>query len=115
MTTPSPTFETPWHAQAFGLTVHLHEQGLFDWPTWTEAFARTLKRRGLSKSLDGGDDYYSAWLETLEALLTDAGHADAAEISRLKTAWETAYLTTPHGQPVNLETEQPVAGSGRPC
>jgi len=84
------------------MTVHLNAQGVFDWPSWTEAFSQTLRRHGLSKSLDGGDDYFLAWLETLEAMTNSTGQTDAAELARLKSAWEEAYLATPHGQPVTL-------------
>ena len=32
---------------------------------------KPAKRNGLKKDLDGGDDYFHAWLETLEALLAE--------------------------------------------
>ncbi|WP_420584357.1 nitrile hydratase accessory protein [Ruegeria sp.] len=99
---PEPAFAEPWHAQVFAVTVALNEAGRFDWPDWAARFSETLKRHGLSRDLDGGDDYFHAWLETLEQLLTDQGTAGAAEITNLRNAWEEAYLTTPHGQPVRL-------------
>lgn len=100
---PAPRpFAAPWHAQLFALTVHLNEAGLFDWPDWAAAFGATLKRHGIEKELDGGDDYYTAWLETLEQLLAGLGLAGAGELSVLKQAWEEAYLATPHGAPVRL-------------
>jgi nitrile hydratase accessory protein len=103
---PQP-FAAPWHAQLFALTVHLNEAGVFAWAHWAEAFGATLKRHGLQKELDGGeldggDDYYAAWLETLEAVLAARGLAEAADLAALKTAWEQAYLRTPHGQAVQL-------------
>ena len=99
---PEPVFTQPWHAQVFALTVHLNEAGQFAWPDWTARFSRTLARHGLARELDGGDDYFTAWLETLEELLADLGQADPAEVDRLHAAWESAYLTTPHGAPVRL-------------
>ncbi len=99
---PEPVFAEPWHAQVFAVTVALNEAGRFDWPDWAERFSGTLKRNGLNRDLDGGDDYFHAWLETLEALLAEKGDAPKQDVADVKTAWEDAYLTTPHGQPVRL-------------
>ena len=99
---PEPAFAEPWHAQLFALTVHLHDQGQFSWPDWTTRFGATLARHGLSRELDGGDDYFAAWLETLETLLAEEGTAPPAAVEDLRQAWEEAYLSTPHGQPVHL-------------
>lgn len=102
MTRPEPVFAEPWHAQLFALTVHLNEAGHFNWPDWAAAFGETLKQRGLSKELDGGDDYFLAWLATLENFLAGRGMAEAAEVDAFKQAWTQAYLSTPHGEPVHL-------------
>ncbi|MEM6372448.1 MAG: nitrile hydratase accessory protein [Pseudomonadota bacterium] len=99
---PEPAFEAPWHAQLFALTVHLNERGVFAWPDWAERFGATLKVHGLHRDLNGGDDYFMAWLETLEAVLSDAGVADANTLRDLRAAWRDAYLSTPHGAPVTL-------------
>lgn len=99
---PEPVFEHPWHAQAFALTVHLNERGRFTWGQWVTRFSATLSRHGLSKELNGGDDYFAAWLETLEAILTEEGTASTAEIDCTRADWEKAYLETPHGAPVKL-------------
>lgn len=100
--TPEPTFEEPWHAQVFALTVHLNESGHFAWPDWAERFGATLATHGLSRDLNGGSDYFDAWLETLENMLKDKGLAEGSALGTLKSAWESAYLSTPHGQPVVL-------------
>lgn len=99
---PEPAFEAPWHAQAFGLTVALNEAGYFAWTDWADRFSATLARRGLERDLNGGDDYFACWLETLEALATEKGWAEAAKLAQLRDAWEAAYLRTPHGAPVRL-------------
>ncbi|MGX9350734.1 nitrile hydratase accessory protein [Shimia sp. W99] len=99
---PDPVFEAPWHAQVFALTVFLNEAGHFDWPDWTERFGATLKQHGVSRALDGGDDYFAAWLETLEAMLRENGMAGADAVEAMRAAWEAAYLNTPHGAPVKL-------------
>lgn len=99
-----PTFQEPWHAQLFALTVHLNEAGRFAWPDWAARFSATLKAHGMAKDLDGGDDYFTAWLETLEVLLVEKGWAEAAQVAQMRDAWEQAYLRTPHGAPVHLDT-----------
>lgn len=101
MKTPA-RFDEPWQAQLFALTVALNEAGHFAWADWTEAFGATLKAHGAGRALDGGADYYAAWLETLEALLDRTGMAARDEARTTKAAWEEAYLSTPHGQPVRL-------------
>lgn len=103
MSAPEPVFEAPWHAQAFAVAVHLNEQGLFSWPEWAAVFSETLARHGADKALNGGDDYFHAWIDALERICADKGLAQAAALADLKTQWEQAYLTTPHGAPVHLK------------
>lgn len=100
---PDPVFEAPWHAQVFALTVHLNETGHFEWSDWARRFGATLARNGVNRMLNGGEDYFAAWLQTLEAFLSEAGLADAGTLEELRRAWEQAYLHTPHGQPVSLD------------
>ncbi|WP_264210347.1 nitrile hydratase accessory protein [Leisingera thetidis] len=99
---PEPVFAEPWHAQVFALTVHLNEAGRFSWAGWAQRFSATLKRHGLSRELDGGEDYFRAWLETLEMFLAEQGAVPAAEAEAMRRRWEDAYLSTPHGAPVQL-------------
>lgn len=99
---PEPNFAEPWHAQIFALTVHLNESGVFAWNDWAQTFGATLKSHGLSRELNGGSDYFDAWLEALETLLTTKGLADAKQLGVLRDAWTSAYLSTPHGMPVTI-------------
>jgi nitrile hydratase accessory protein len=100
--TPEAPFAEPWQAELFALTVALSDAGHFTWGTWTEAFGATLKRHGAARPLDGGADYYAAWLETLEGLLDGAGLAPKPLAADMRRRWEAAYLSTPHGHPVRL-------------
>ena len=102
MSAPEPVFEARWHAELFALTVHLNEVGRFAWPDWADRFSATLKRHGVDKNLNGGDDYFDAWLETLEAYLSETGAALPQDVAQMRDAWEQAYLSTPHGEPVSL-------------
>lgn len=99
---PTPVFEAPWHAQAFALAVYLNERGVFGWPEWTHVFGAVLADHGLAKDLDGGDDYFLAWVAALEQICTDKGVAELDALSALKASWERAYLVTPHGAPVRI-------------
>lgn len=106
-----PVFAEPWHATLFALTVHLNETGRLDWPDWAARLGATLRRHGVSRELDGGDDYFKAWLETLETLLAESGTAPADQVAAMHRAWALAYETTGHGQPVRLgdtPTQAPV-------
>ncbi|WP_323034741.1 nitrile hydratase accessory protein [Pararhodobacter sp.] len=87
-------FLAPWHAQVFGLTVALHERGMFDWPTWAQALGAQLKAEG---------EYWEAWLAALEGLLAARGVAVPADINALAEQWQDAAHATPHGQPILLE------------
>jgi nitrile hydratase accessory protein len=88
-------FTEPWQAQAFALTIALHERGVFTWGEWAQAL-------GASVRLADGEAYYAAWLAALESLLTAKGVTDAGALCDLKAAWADAYRHTPHGKPVEL-------------
>jgi len=103
-TEPEHEFEAPWHAEVFALTVHLNEAGIFTWPEWAAQFGAALAEAGLEKELDGGQDYYLIWLDTLACILEQKGHADRKTLARLADEWEEAYRQTPHGKPVCLSS-----------
>ena len=93
------TFEEPWQAQAFALTVGLHAAGVFTWPEWSQTLAEEIAQLGQR----GTEDYFGCWLNALETLLTEKGVATRSELTVLASAWREAYRTTPHGQPVRLD------------
>ena len=98
----APVFDQPWQADLFAVTVCLNEQGHFSWSEWTGWFGTGLARRGLEKQLNGGEDYFLVWLETLEAVLPRLDMASIDQLASVKNAWQNAYLATPHGAPVRL-------------
>ena len=104
---PEKVFDAPWHAEVFALAVHLNEGGYFDWPEWAGRFGENLAaaktvKIGVGEGLDGSDDYYQIWLQTLIELLQEKGLVDAKMLASIKAQWREAYLTTPHGKPVHL-------------
>ena len=103
MNTPTPpaSFEAPWHGQAFALAVALNEAGVFGWPEWTQAFGDSLDALRKDQPLDGSDDYYTAWIATLERILCDKNVVAATALTQMKSNWTDAFNTTPHGKPVH--------------
>ncbi len=92
-----PAFAAPWHARAFALAVAQNEEGRFSWSGWTARFAKTLRHNGLPRSLGGGDDYFLAWLETLESILVDGGMIAHGEIELVEAELIRDQATKPHG------------------
>ena len=104
---PEKAFDAPWHAEVFALAVHLNEGGYFDWLEWTSRFGQNLAaanavKMGAGEGLDGSDDYYQIWLQTLIELMQEKELVDAKMLASLKAQWRDAYLRTPHGAPVHL-------------
>ena len=103
---PKKAFDAPWHAEVFALAVHLNEGGYFDWPEWAARFGENLAAKtvkiGVGEGLDGSDDYYQIWLQTLIELMQEKGLVDAKMLASIKAQWRDAYLQTPHGKPVQL-------------
>ncbi len=97
-----PVFAEPWQAQAFALTLKLHEAGHFTWAEWAETLGAEIDAARASGDPDLGDTYYRHWLAALERLVSEKGLAQRGELGTRKAAWKRAFLNTPHGQPVVL-------------
>lgn len=97
-----PVFSEPWQAEAFAMTVALHERGLFSWTEWAERLSAEVKKPGAATD---GSDYYERWLAALERLLTEKGFAGRDEVDTVAAAWERAAHATPHGKPIVLEND----------
>jgi nitrile hydratase accessory protein len=93
-----PVFAEPWQAQAFALTVKLHEAGAFTWPEWAAALSEELK----ADPADDGSRYYDHWLAALEQLVVERQLAGFDALQTRKADWADAYRRTPHGKPVEL-------------
>jgi len=97
-----PVFREPWEAQAFAMTLKLHESGLFTWAEWTEALSAEIAAAQRAGDPDLGDTYYTHWLAALEKLVTARGGLSGDEVAMRIEEWRRAYLNTPHGRPVEL-------------
>jgi nitrile hydratase accessory protein len=98
----SPPFRAPWEAQAFALTIALHDKGLFTWGEWTAALAAEIARAQQAGDPDTGETYYHHWLAALEHIVAQKDLLDAAALRRYRDAWHRAALRTPHGLPIML-------------
>ena len=99
----SPVFREPWEAQAFAMTLLLHQRGLFSWSEWAAALAAQIRQAQAAGDADRGDTYYHHWLAALESLVTARGASSPEELSSYRRAWLHAADRTPHGQPIDLE------------
>jgi nitrile hydratase accessory protein len=97
-----PVFREPWEAQAFALTVALHEQGAFSWPEWSAALAEEIDAAQGTGDPDTGDSYYHHWLRALERLVAERRLTDAETLERYRCAWKHAAERAPHGTPIEL-------------
>lgn len=106
-----PVFGAPWQAQAFALTLALHERSLFTWPEWAQLLATCIAAAPAQPAEDAGDAYYRQWLAALEQMVARIGASTAPELARYRAAWDHAADRTPHGQPIELRPDDFVTRS----
>ncbi|HEX9446930.1 MAG TPA: nitrile hydratase accessory protein [Dongiaceae bacterium] len=97
-----PIFAEPWQAQAFAMTIALHERGLFTWPEWAAALSAAIKTAQAAGDADLGNTYYQHWLAALEALIVLKRVSSVEAMRDCRDAWDRAAQATPHGQPIAL-------------
>src|SRR3954468_3844742 len=100
-----PVFREPWEAQAFAMTLALHERGLFTWPEWAATLAQEVKRAQTGGDPDTGETYYTHWLNALERLVAEKKVTTQVDLRRYRDAWDRAADRTPHGQPIELRAD----------
>lgn len=95
-------FDEAWHAQTLALADTLVRAGHFSAHDWAGALGAALATAGQNGAPDTQETYYHAALSALETLT--ARHTELADkdLKKRKSAWEKAYLNTPHGKPVRL-------------
>ncbi len=105
-----PTFNEPWEAQAFAITVAMHRRGAFSWNEWAETLGEQIRLAQAHGDPDLGATYYLHWLAALEKLVLKKGIADQGTLSLYQEAWHRAADRTPHGEPIELLPEDLDAG-----
>lgn len=100
-----PTFNEPWEAQAFAITVAMQKRGLFSWSEWADALGAQIRQAQAQGDPDLGATYYLHWLGALEALVQKKGVTDQRTLTHYQAAWQYAAERTPHGEPIVLLPE----------
>ena len=103
-----PVFGAPWEAQAFAMTLALHERGAFTWREWSAALATEIARG----EPDDGSHYYEHWLAALEELVDSKRVIAHDELDRRVDEWDAAARATPHGKPIVLPGVPPGQSTG---
>ena len=98
-----PVFHAPWEAQAFAMTLALHERGEFSWKEWAQTLADVIGEVRQRGEADTGEHYYRYWQTALERITARKGLVSDALLLRRRQQWDEAARRTPHGQPIELE------------
>lgn len=99
-----PVFKEPWEAQAFGMVVALHQAGAFSWDEWATHLNTEIMAAQEEGDPDLGDTYYQHWLRALEKIVSEKNLTSTTEISARVEKWRAAYINTPHGQAIELNS-----------
>lgn len=98
-----PVFDEAWQAQLLAMVDQMMSAGVFSNSLWSATLGENLKQAEANGMADDIDTYYAAVLKTFETLLEASTDVSANIIIDKQQAWERAYLSTPHGQPVILK------------
>ena len=85
-------FAAPWEGRVFGVTLALHEAGLFQWEEFRGRLIAKIARWEREHG-DAGWSYYLCWLAAFEELLVAKGFCGPTEID----ARELALAARPAG------------------
>jgi nitrile hydratase accessory protein len=100
-----PVFRAPWEAQAFAMALALEGRGLFTWSEWATTLGEEIRRAQAAGDPDTGETYYQHWLAALERLVVVKDVTSQAMLISYRAAWEHAAERTPHGEPIELRSE----------
>jgi nitrile hydratase accessory protein len=98
-----PVFKEPWEAQAFAMTLALHERGVFTWTEWAAALTQAIRDAQAAGDPDTGENYYQHWMVALERISTEKALVNEAMLAHRKAEWVHAAQHTPHGKPIELK------------
>lgn len=101
--TQSPAFQDPWHAQVMALAQTLVQAGHIDTAHWSDTLGAIRAQQAATHAPDTDASYYHAVYEALVSILSDSDPTLASDLHEMTESWRTAYLTTPHGAPVDLD------------
>lgn len=103
MLKPPPNgFTEIWHAQVLAMADELINANWFSAQNWAQSLGAELQAADARGEPDSEDTYFLCALTALEGLCRDKGGVSKDTLKKRVSAWETAYRSTPHGQPVTL-------------
>ncbi len=102
-------FREPWEAQAFAMTLALHDGGLFAWTEWTATLGEEIKKARAASDPDTGETYHRHWLAALERIVAEKGVTTPQVLARHYDAWDRAADRTPH---ISIYRKCPKTDSG---
>lgn len=97
-------FDEAWQAEALAIADNLVRDGLFNASDWSQALGEALREAEAAGAEDDQATYYQCVLTALERLIARHSDIDANAMAAKRADWEQAYLSTPHGQPVKLDS-----------
>ena len=95
-----PVFDEQWQAQALAMADLLIQSGQIEATDWSLTLGKYLKQ--WQSEADNMTSYYRAVLAALAELINQQKLLSMDQIAQREEDWKTAYLSTPHGQPVKL-------------
>jgi hypothetical protein len=98
-----PVFDEAWQAQLLAMVDQMITNDVFSNALWSDTLGQILKDAEAHGQPDDIDTYYASVLAAFETLLAQSSDISTETITDKKQAWERAYLSTPHGQPVILK------------
>ena len=100
-----PAFDEAWQAQVLAIADTLVQNGVFSAGAWSQALGAALEKATVDGAADNQETYYQCALSALESLVASNSEIDRQAMAGKRQDWEQAYLSTPHGQPVNLKAD----------
>ncbi len=97
-----PVFAEPWQAQAFAVTLALHDRGFFTWDQWAKTLGESIKAAQMRGDPDSGQTYYHHWLSALERITIASNVCTEQQLTTRQSGWRQAVARTPHGLPIEL-------------
>ena len=95
-------FDEAWQAQTLALADTMVRAGHFSATDWAATLGATLRNAEARGEPDTAQTYYHCAVSALEQLVAGKTAIDETMLLERKSAWERAYLATPHGHPVKL-------------
>ena len=96
-----PVFDEQWQAQALAMADLLIQSEQVSANQWSQTLGKHLNVLQTGQA-DNQLSYYQAVLNALEELIQQNKLLTNKQIGNREQAWKKAYLSTPHGQPVEL-------------